>query len=216
MRAVIFDVDDTLYLERDYVRSGFAAVGEHLQRSLGVEGFFDTAWRLFEEGLRGRVFDAALDSLGVANASISELVEVYRWHQPGIRLLNDSASVLERLVAGAIPIGVITDGPVASQWAKIAALGLEKFATVVVVTGELGEGRGKPHEAAFKLVEEELAMGGDELTYVADNPAKDFIAPYRRGWRTVRIRRSGALHQHQSSGPDVGSEYLDLASVVLA
>ena len=37
--CVVFDVDDTLYLERDYVRSGFRAVGVWASRWLGLSGF---------------------------------------------------------------------------------------------------------------------------------------------------------------------------------
>ena len=43
----VFDLDDTLILERDYVHSGFQTVGRHLWRSRGLDGFAEEAWRLF-------------------------------------------------------------------------------------------------------------------------------------------------------------------------
>ena len=56
--VVVFDLDDTLYLERDYVRSGFRAVDAWLA-SRGILGFFGEAWANFENGLRGKAFDRA-------------------------------------------------------------------------------------------------------------------------------------------------------------
>ena len=50
IRCVAFDVDDTLYLERDYVRSGFRAVAERVRRDHGLEGFFEGAWDAFSSG----------------------------------------------------------------------------------------------------------------------------------------------------------------------
>ena len=214
MGGLVFDVDDTLYLERDYVLSGFRCVGEHLQLSLGIEGFTDTAWSRFLNGDRNKVFDRTLDDLGAEFDArlIAELVEVYRNHVPDIKLLPDSQRCLDAVRASELAVGVVTDGPSASQHAKIKALGLERYAEVTVVTADLGPGQSKPHVAAFQAVQQRLGMEGPSLTYVADNPTKDFLAPARLGWRTLRVRREGALHRHRPSGPDVGREVTALHS----
>lgn len=210
--AVVFDVDDTLYLERDYVRSGFSAVDCHLGTAYGVTGFFDAAWQLFKAGHRGRIFNEALEGLHVPPEAVPvrELVEVYRAHDPDIRLLPDSATLVRRLQSEQVPIGIITDGPAPSQHAKIDALGLREVAATVIVTADLGPGLAKPNEAAFLGVQEELSLQGDSLVYVADNPSKDFVAPNRLAWRTLRIRRPGSLHHEVASGPDVQVELPDL------
>ena len=36
IKAVVFDLDDTLYSETDYVKSGFVAVGDELKRRYGI------------------------------------------------------------------------------------------------------------------------------------------------------------------------------------
>jgi putative hydrolase of the HAD superfamily len=51
--------------------------------------------------------------------------------------------------------------------------------------------------------------------YVADNPAKDFVAPRALGWATVRVRRAGSLHQRVESGPDVDREVTDLGDLAV-
>jgi putative hydrolase of the HAD superfamily len=59
-RALVFDLDDTLYPERDFVLSGFQAVSGWLRLQGGVEGFYDRALATFERGVRGRIFDEVL------------------------------------------------------------------------------------------------------------------------------------------------------------
>ncbi len=44
--GVIFDLDDTLYSEKQYVRSGYKAVSKRL----GNEIFADKFWKYFEKG----------------------------------------------------------------------------------------------------------------------------------------------------------------------
>jgi putative hydrolase of the HAD superfamily len=206
-RVVAFDMDDTLFLERDYVRSGFTAVGEWARRELGVRDLGDRAWAAFEAGVRSRIFDEVLDACGVRDDAsvVPRLVDVYRSHAPTIELLDDVSAWLATPPTGAA-LAVVTDGPLASQRAKAAALGLAGWAHPIVFTEALGPGRGKPHPAAFEHVEAATGLAAEACAYVADNPAKDFAGPHRRGWRTVRVRRTGSLHVGTSSGDDVDAE----------
>jgi putative hydrolase of the HAD superfamily len=204
---VVFDIDDTLYMERDYVRSGFAAIGAWARRELGVHDLEDRAWAAFEAGVRGRIFDEALVACGVqANGSlVPRLVDVYRSHTPTIELLDDVNAWLSARPSD-VALAVVTDGPLVSQRAKAAALGLAGWADPIVFTDALGPGRGKPHPDAFECVEAASGMVGASCAYVADNPAKDFAGPRGRGWRTVRVRRTGSLHDAVASGDDVDAE----------
>ena len=213
-RVVVFDIDDTLYLERDYVRSGFAAAGAWARAELGVADLGERAWAAFGAGVRGRIFDEALVACGAgANGSVvSQLVEVYRSHAPAIEPLADVSAWLAGRPAD-VAVAVVTDGPLASQRAKAAALGLAGWADPIVFTEELGPGRGKPHPAAFTRVEAATGMTGAACAYVADNPVKDFAGPRSRGWRTVRVRRAGGLHVAAASGDDVDAEITDFAEL---
>lgn len=201
----MFDVDDTLYLERDYVRSGLFVVAAAVKPSHLARPFFDAAWSAFESGVRGVIFDTALRSLGLpADATtIERLRDVYRSHRPAIRLLDDAAALVAGLRAARRPLAVITDGPRASQRNKLEALGVFDWARPAVVTEELGEGRGKPHPAAFEAVEAATGCRGEDCCYIADNPVKDFVSPHAMGWLTVRLRRPRGLHSAIPSGSDV-------------
>jgi len=136
---------------------------------------------------------------------VSRLVDVYRTHTPAIEALPDVSAWLAARPAD-VAVAVVSDGPLASQRAKAAALGLVAWADPIVFTEELGPGRGKPHPAAFARVEAATGVPGAACAYVADNPAKDFAGPRARGWRTVRVRREGGLHATVASGDDVDAE----------
>lgn len=211
VRCVVFDIDDTLYLERDYVRSGFRSVGMWVEECLEVSGFFAEAWGLFEAGHRRTVFDESLRSLGVdpEPSLVAKLVSVYRGHEPEIALLPDAASCLEAL-APRRRIAAVTDGPLESQRRKAGALRLSPRLDPIVFTASLDPAFGKPSPEPFKLVQEETAVPGERCAYVADNPVKDFGGPAALGWRTVRVRRPGGLHVEVPSGDDVDVEIGDL------
>ena len=195
VRGVVFDIDDTLYLERDYVWSGFRAVGEFVSQQIGMPDFANRAWTLFTDGMRGNIFDQVLLDAGQSSAiDVAVLVDVYRHHKPDIVLLPDASQCLQQLV-GKVQLACVTGGPVESQRAKVEALGLEAFFPTVVFTGSLGASFEKPHPRGFEMVEEALGLSGDKLVYVGDNPAKDFAGPRALGWKTIRIRRAGSLHE---------------------
>jgi putative hydrolase of the HAD superfamily len=212
--CVTFDLDDTLFLERDYARSGFDAVGAWAARELGLAGFAEAALDAFRSGAHGRIFDVALAACGHGPdaALIRQLVEVYRAHAPVISLLDDARACVEGL-RRQVAVGVVSDGPLASQRAKADALGASGWADIVVLTEELGAGFGKPHRRAFELVERATGCAGPSCAYVADNPVKDFAGPRSLGWTTVRVRRPGGLHHDVPSGDDVDVELADLSEL---
>lgn len=193
---LVFDLDDTLYLERDYARSGFDAVGRWLRDELSVEGFSQICEELLNSGARGDIFDKALECLGRERnpALIKRLVEIYRSHEPVISLTEDSARYMARR-ARDIPLALITDGPLETQSSKVRALGLEGVIDRIVYTGALGPGFGKPHPRAFEIVESWARPFGAPLAYVADNPLKDFVTPRARGWLTVQVERPRRVHE---------------------
>lgn len=197
VRCLVFDIDDTLYLERDYVRSGFLAVARVLKEQFAVEDFFSPAWNAFQSGVRGNTFNTAFSEIGRTDllCQLPELVRVYRNHSPDIQLLPDAEQSITAL-KGSCRMYAITDGPLESQKAKAEALGLDHWLEKVVFTATLGPDAAKPNPLAFHIIEEISGCHGGECVYLADNPLKDFQAPVALGWRAIRIRRSGGLHYH--------------------
>ena len=209
--VVVFDVDDTIYPERDYVRSGFHAVGAAAARH-DIEGLGDACWSLFLAGHRSTTFDTALEELGVTPdpTLISELVETYRAHEPLITPRPEFTDLLPHLTGR--HLAVLTDGPAVSQRAKTAALGVAEWSELTIYTAELGEGRGKPDPLGFQRIQERFP--GMHCCYIADNPAKDFAGPKVLGWSTLRLRTADQLHAGMASGSDVDIEIESLAEVM--
>ena len=200
---IVFDMDDTLYLERDFVLSGYRAVDDRVAAELRVHGFFATAWRLFEGGQRERVFDDALAGLGVAAEPglIGELVAVYRNHRPMIRLAPDATRALERH-ATRDRLALLTDGYLVTQERKIEALGLRSCCDPVIATDQWGRDYWKPHPRGFTAIQSRFDRAPADFVYIGDNPSKDFLTPKTLGWKTIRIRRAGGLHAGQVAPPD--------------
>lgn len=210
-KCVVFDLDDTLFLERDYVYSGFCAVGSWAEAELGISGLAESAWSAFERGVRGSTFQEALTERGIEPRAelVAQLVTVYRSHAPRIKMLEDACVCIEALQPRTL-LAVVTDGPKESQHAKAVAMATHQWANPVVLTADLGSGASKPSPKAFIEVQVATGASGDDCVYVADNPLKDFTGPRSCGWRTVRVRRSGSLHVAVPSGPDVDVDVTEL------
>lgn len=199
--CLVFDLDDTLFLEREYVRSGFEAVGLWARNALRVNNFAERAWSLFENGQRRHVFDNILLELGLRPLAplVSQMVSVYRNHEPKIALLPDAAECL-RAFRDRASLALISDGPATSQENKIRVLGIEGFFDTTILTDCWGKKYWKPHPRAFEQVQRELGSRDTKFVYVGDNPTKDFLAPTALGWECVRVRRPlGIYYSAESS-----------------
>lgn len=193
--VVVFDLDDTLYLERDFVRSGFAAVGAWLAAHHGICDFQAHAWELFVAGRRGDVFDRALPMVGLEPQPdlIRRLVVVYREHVPTIQLEPAAADLFEAL-RGRCRLALLTDGYHDTQRRKIAVLALDEWCDAVVCTDRWGRAHWKPSPRGFLHIQRAFETAPERCIYVGDNPAKDFRAPKALGWRTLRVRHPLGEH----------------------
>ena len=198
LQCVIFDLDDTLYLERDYVHSGFQAVDHWCAEALGLSGVGDLAQEYFDAGGRGNIFDVVLGRLRVQNIdeTVKAMVHVYREHTPTISLVSDAVRCLSAL-KGNVRLGLLTDGNSVTQREKIRALGIRDTFEEIVVTGDWGVDFFKPNPRGFRHLEDRFRLPSAQFTYVADNPSKDFTAPRELRWKTVRVKRPGGLYSQR-------------------
>jgi putative hydrolase of the HAD superfamily len=189
--VLVFDLDDTLYPERQFALSGFAAAERWAAAELGIDGLAAAMTRLLDDGHLGQLFQMALVEKLPEHQSehLAGLLEAYRDHEPELALFEDAGWALARF-AGAAKLGLITDGTHRVQAKKVAALGIAPHFHEIVFTDALG-GRtfSKPHPKSYELVEAALGASGDRLVYVGDNPSKDFIVPNARGWTSVMVHR---------------------------
>lgn len=194
---IVFDLDDTLYPERDYAIGGFKAASAWAQKSFGVRDITDDLVKHLDDGHLGRSFSLALAAVMPDHQPehLKGLFAAYATHRPSLRLFDDAALALARYRDRAL--GMITDGHAKTQAAKVAALDVGAHFDEIVYTGALGPDRTfhKPHPRAFEIIEERLRERPDDrFAYIGDNPAKDFIAPNGRGWTTVLVDRPRVRH----------------------
>ena len=191
IRALLLDLDDTLYDELSYVRSGFRAVARHLARHLaGADecALARSMMAALQRQGRGKVFDTVLAAHGAPpdRAVIEGLIRQYRRHAPEIALDAGVRPALLRL-AGHVLLAVVTDGDPGMQRRKVAALNLESLVPVVVYCWE--HAAPKPDPGGFALALERLGMAADQALIVGDNPLHDLPAAAALGVPMVRVRR---------------------------
>jgi putative hydrolase of the HAD superfamily len=194
--VVVFDLDDTLYDEVDFVLSGFRAVAEYVDPERAAE-LLAFMWERFSADGSGRIFDALIERFEL-DVRVGDLVEHYRFHSPDIAMPADRRAVLEEL-AGAHPLGLVSDGPYTTQRNKFVALGLSRFIAAPVFTARLRAP--KPDPAAFETLVRRFGAA-DRFVYVADNPRKDFVAPRALGWRSIRFRNPRGIYRHEEGEAD--------------
>jgi putative hydrolase of the HAD superfamily len=209
IEVVVLDLDDTLYPERAFAFSGFDAVARRFADRLGSPGeSAEHMRRLYDSPHRARVFNELCRPRGLADdvPLIAAMIETYRGHAPRIELFDDAVRLLDRLT-GRYRLALITDGPLATQQAKVDALSLAERLEEIILTDGWGRAYWKPHPRAFEHVERRFGVPGERCVYVADNPAKDFVAPRARGWRTIRIVRADGVYRDAVAPADGGPEY---------
>lgn len=199
--TVIFDLDDTLYDEIDYCRSGFAAVAHHLAAispSYEHKNIFDALWAEFTTGNHTRTFNAALEKLHIDYdaALIKKLIHTYRTHEPAISLPVESSEVLAQLSTRR-RLALLSDGYLPAQQLKVRSLGLEKYFACIIYTEQLGRQYWKPHPAGFERLLTQVRAAPADCVYVADNAEKDFIAPNKLGMSSVQILRENRIHKSE-------------------
>lgn len=208
-QVLVFDLDDTLYLEKDFAESGFRALSEKYGERIGGPRFAQECAKLLAEGRRSNIFDQALSHCQISATPelIRDFVASYRTHKPEITFCADTARFFDR-IGKKTPTGLITDGPKETQWSKITALGLEKMIDHIVVTGEWPMKYAKPHPRAFKRIQSLTSAPPGKIVYIADNGAKDFVSPRALGWQSVQMLRPDRIHAGTPGSPDHEADHV--------
>lgn len=176
IKGVIFDLDDTFYSEKQYVRSGYKKIGEYLGRVDAAEKL----WNYFEDGRKA--IDAYLGEIGEEDKK-ADCLKIYREQKPEISLYDGVAHMIEDLKTKGVKVGIITDGRPEGQRNKIKALGLESLVDDII-TDELGGPQfRKPCDIAFRIMQNRWRLPYEQIVYVGDNLDKDFQACRQLGMR---------------------------------
>lgn len=182
---IVFDLDDTLYKEIDFVKSAYIYVCKYIRSRFGID-FFSQIQECIDDGIN--FYDYIISKLHHKhNFSIEKYLELYRFHYPKLSLSADTSEFLNNISDRKIGFSIITDGRSISQNNKIKALGLSHLAQNIIISEETGFE--KPHVNNFKILEK--VYPDKKFLYIADNTSKDFLAPNTLKWDTVCLLDNG-------------------------
>jgi HAD superfamily hydrolase (TIGR01509 family) len=221
-RAVIFDLDDTLYPYRRFKLSGFLAVARHLSDRAGLDarlGFAALAGAS-RGPRRGAELETCLAQYDLPAAWLPELVEVLRHHQPRLTLPPTSRRTLHALRADGWRLGILTNGPRSIQAAKVAALGLVPLVDVVGYASTIGTGGGKPDPDTFAWIARELSVPASRAVFVGDDEQCDVSGAAAAGmlpvrcaaWTSSSATAARAVVDRLSQVPAIASSLIEEAS----
>ncbi len=210
IKALLFDLDDTLYDEKQFVQSGFIIVAEFIEDKFKInkKDFCKILIDIFNGGSRGNIFNLALERVNVAYEEniIRAMVKIYREHNPKIRLAEDIKLLLTKL-RGIYSLGIITDGYFKVQKKKVQALRLEEMFDFIIYTDEYGREYWKPNVFSYKLALERFQIVPGEAVYVGDNPHKDFIGAKKIGITTIRVINQDREYSNVSLDKEYEADY---------
>ena len=213
-RAVLFDLDDTLYPLQQFRLSGFRAVAARVAQEWGhapgtTLGLLNAA----SGADRGHEIDVLASRLALPAGAVAMLVDLIRTHSPEIRLPAGTTAVLMAMRRG-WRVGVVTNGRPDIQARKITALGLSPMVDAIVFAAEHGSGLGKPDAAPFLEACGALAVPPQQTVFVGDDLRCDIAGAHAVGMSTIWLSPSKA--PTGAAGAAVASAILPSLSLVPA
>lgn len=198
IRALLFDLDQTLYDRRATVRRWLAdECRQSGLRPAAATTFIDEVLALEQNGYGDR------------EAALARIDQGLGWN------LVDSAVIRERFAAGLLAnlpaiaehlallrrlapryrIGILTNGRATMQGAKIERLGLAAIADPCLSSGALGVA--KPAAGAYRAACAHWRLPPEQVLMIGDHPVNDIDGARRAGLRTCWIadRRFDSLLQ---------------------
>ena len=186
-KAVIFDIDGTIYSYVTNDRIAVKKLCEYAEKILNVEEtefrkIYQEARRIVKEerltdgGARhSRVlfFQTALELLGKNPfCHILEMYDIY-WNNflANMKPFEGAVEFIEKLHRAGIKIALCTDMTAHIQYRKIKQLGLNNFIDFMVTSEETG--LEKPAKIMFELALKKLNVRAEETAYFGDSPERD-------------------------------------------
>lgn len=188
-QLIIFDLDDTLYLESEYVLSGFRVIAKFFSSKYALDDSLVYSFlsaEFFSKG-RDKIFNKLFSqySLPFEDKDINELVTLYREHLPSIVLPEYNRNLLVSLRTSGIKVAVVTDGLPLMQKNKTRALDLHHLVDKIVYCWEMQAP--KPNPAGFLHVLKYLNIQEDEVLIIGDNPIHDIQVASKLGIESYRV-----------------------------
>ena len=207
IRAVVFDLDDTLVDHVGAVRDGFRSWFSSLAPSALAAEEAETLWFALEDRHYQRFVDGEVSFLGQRRDRLREFRHALGHLDPLVddavdelfggylaaytrawRAHSDAAPTLARVRSAGLAVAVLTNGWQPTQEAKLRGTGLLGAAGPVFASSALGAA--KPSGAAYDAVASALGLDPTDLLMVGDNLVNDVEGARAAGWSAVHLDRT--------------------------
>ena len=210
IKAIIFDLDDTLYNEVDFVKSGYKVISKKISKDYNIKEslIYEKLITLFNKSSKN-VFNRLLDDLSIKYDTnyINELITLYREHYPNIKLTNEVIEILTNLKSKGYVLGIISDGNYITQKNKCDALKLNKYFDEIILTDKYGKEYWKPNPYTFKLFIKKFKLYEENIIYIGDNPKKDFYIKQYLNIKTTRLYNPKGVYYKEEYLEGIKEDY---------
>ncbi len=194
MKAVLFDLDDTLFDRNkaqeeilDRIVHEFREIFTGIDKEAITHAFFESDRLMTEEFNAGGPIDEVrigrsrkfLKILGLSEESAEKITKMYIKSYPTINAQVTNATIVLRNLAKKFQLGVISNGSRDVQYQKLKTLGIKDLFRCIVLSEEVGIR--KPDPRIFWKATTSLDREPEECLYVGDSYGTDILGAKKVG-----------------------------------
>ena len=210
LKAVGFDLDNTLYDQSDHMTAFIKHASKRLSEMASVTS--DAAEKIFLKkwqeltSFHTHLFDEVLKDLNIQNHGyVKVLVDQYHRFRTELKLFPGAENLL-RSLGSHYQLFIITDGNLEMQQEKVRALKIADYFSMIIYTGQYGSEWKKPSVLPFRYAVDSLHRLPFECAYVGDNPLTDFKGARETGLTTIRVLTGPFAHY--TPAPEQSPQYI--------
>jgi putative hydrolase of the HAD superfamily len=204
LRAVFFDIDDTLFSTttfaaraREQSVDAMIAMGVRCDRELMIRELREVVQEFssnFEHHYDKLLSRLPLEATIGLNIPLVVAAGVVAYHETKFRDLcayDDVTEVLRILSETDLVLGVISNGLTLKQMEKLIRLRVHLYVTPTAIFVSDQMGVAKPNPKLYRRAVDRVGVLPSEALHVGDHPINDVDAAKRAGLKTVWNRREG-------------------------
>lgn len=218
VRAIYFDLDDTLCAYWDAAKAGLLAAFRAHETGTDPQelaAHWAEAFREFSplvkngqwyaqylksgEPTRRELMRLTLARVGIEDEDlIRQVSDRYAAERDALLSLFPDVVATLKALRGKYKLGLITNGPADVQRQEIETLGIGEYFDHIFIEGEVGEG--KPLPSVMRRAEQAVGYEPQEILFVGNSYGHDIRPAIEARWRTVWIRRDSDVAPSSKSG----------------
>ena len=205
IRAIAFDLDNTIYDEGLYFLEVFKKFSEYN----GIN--YDLLFQAFSYQLRLNskdIFSDILISCGIFSRENREyMFKLYTTISVSIPLYKDAEILLDVLKKNKNKLAIITNGVISN------CLGIFSVFDIIIYARHWGREFEKPHPISFNYCLEQLELTANQVLFIGDNLHTDVIGAKTAGLKTVLIKRSIHINREHCADYEV-SQLTEVSNII--